>query len=91
MSTLGNDKANGYVSGSDLDPTINLPANVNMLFTPTGGITSGNVKDALAELDRPMWLASLTDDQKVVVNSYYQDLLNATETGTIPNKPEFMK
>ena len=45
----------------------------------------------LAELDRPMWLASLTDDQKAVINTYYQDLLAATETGTIPNKPEFIK
>ena len=45
----------------------------------------------LAELDRPLWYNNLTDDQKVLVNTYYKELLDAPQTGIIPDRLEFIK
>ena len=44
----------------------------------------------LAELDRPMWLTNLTTEQKALVDIYYKQLLDATKTGIIPDRLEFI-
>lgn len=51
MSTIGNKRDSGYVTGSDLDPNIVLPSGSELGFTPTGGITADTVTGAVVELD----------------------------------------
>ena len=37
-----------------------------------------------------LWYNCLTDEQRIELNSWYHKWLNATETGTIPHRPEWI-
>lgn len=42
-------------------------------------------------VDRPLWLESLTEEQRMIVKQWYQAWLDAPETLVVPEKPEFIK
>jgi hypothetical protein len=44
----------------------------------------------LEELDRPLWLENLTVEHKEIIDTYYQELLDAPQTMVLPDKPNFI-
>ena len=45
----------------------------------------------LSALDKPLWINSLPDEQKVELEVYYNALLDSTVTMELPVVPEFCK